>query len=206
MLTPVERVLILRNVDLLQGVGPRDLAVLAGVAREEKIWEGQKIYGEEDLADCLYVIVEGRVRLSTGGRMIGEMGVGEAFGTWSLVDDSARGQEAVCLEDGIVLALEREEFYEAAADSPIFLKELLRLLARRLRKLVEERPEDAQVEGEKVERVEKPELVETATSREEPRPGTSPLAEASLEAAVLDRPTAQPLDKKNQASEGSEGS
>lgn len=203
MLTPVERVLILRNIDLLKGVGPRDLAVLAGVAREEKIWEGQKIYGEEDLADCLYVIVEGRVRLSTGGRMIGEMGVGEAFGTWSLVDDSARGQEAVCLEDGVVLALEREEFYEAAADSPIFLKELLRVLARRLRKLVEERPEEAQVEGE---RVEKPELVETATAREEPRPGTSPLAEASLEAAVLDRPTAQPLDKKGQGSDGPEGS
>lgn len=203
MLTPVERVLILRNIDLLQGVGPRDLAVLAGVAREEKIWEGQRIYGEEDLADCLYVIVEGRVRISTGDRLIAEMGPGEAFGTWSLVDDSARGQAAVCVEDGIALALEREGFYEAAADSPIFLKELLRVLARRLRKLVEERPEEAQVEGE---RVEKPELVETATAREEPRPGTSPLAESSLEAAVLDRPTAPPLDMKNQASEGSEGS
>ena len=97
MLTPVERVLILRNIDLLQGVGPRDLAVLASVTREQEIWEGQKIYEEEDPADAIYVVVEGRVRISTKDQVLSEVGPGEAFGTWSLVDDSARGHEAVCI-------------------------------------------------------------------------------------------------------------
>jgi len=197
MLTPVERVLILRNIDLLQGVGPRDLAVLASVTREQEIWEGQKIYEEEDPADAIYVVVEGRVRISTKDQVLSEVGPGEAFGTWSLVDDSARGHEAVCIEDGVVLALEREEFYEVAADNATILGELLRVLARRLRKLVEERPEEARVEGEGSE---KPDLGAAAEAPAElPAQPVSP--GASLEAAVLDRPSPAAPDQTEETSE-----
>jgi CRP-like cAMP-binding protein len=199
MLTPVERVLILKNIDLLEGVGPRDLAVLAGAAREEEIWEGQKIYDETDPADALYVVVKGRVRISTGDRVLSEVKPGESFGTWSLVDDSPRGHQAVCIEDGAVLALEREEFYEVAADQSAILRELLRVLARRLRKLVEERPEEARLAGEGA--------AEPATAHGgeaaggEVRPATPPSPGASLEAAVLDR-SATPEPEKTEESAG----
>ena len=66
MLTSVERVMILKGADLLNDVGPRRLLGLANVAREVEVFEGDKIYGEEDPADALYMVVEGRVRLSTG--------------------------------------------------------------------------------------------------------------------------------------------
>jgi CRP-like cAMP-binding protein len=194
MLTPVERVLILKNIDLLQGVGPRDLAVLAGVAREVEIWEGEKIYEDKDPADALYVVVQGKVRISTGDRVLSEVGSGEAFGTWSLVDDSARGHQAVCIEDGIVLALEREEFYEVAADNTALLRELLRVLARRLRKLVEERPEEARVEGEGIDKSE-----QAAKETPAPLPAQPMSPGASLEAAVLDRPSPAAPDQTKEA-------
>jgi hypothetical protein len=44
MLTPVERVLILKGVDLLKDVGPRHLLGLANVAREIEIFDGDTIY------------------------------------------------------------------------------------------------------------------------------------------------------------------
>ena len=65
MLTPVERVLILKRADLLSEVAPRHLLGLAGVAQEIDMSRGETLYGEEDPADALYLVVEGRVRLAT---------------------------------------------------------------------------------------------------------------------------------------------
>jgi hypothetical protein len=186
MLTPVERVLILKSADLLKDVGPRRLLELAEVARELEISSGETIYREEDLADALYMVVEGRVRTVTGDRTT-EIGPGEAFGTWALVDDSARGHRAECIEDGRALVLHRDEFYDVAASDLTLLQEVVRALARRLRAVVSDQPQEARVEGEGVEKPES--MVQGDSSAAEsskdspetppPTPGTS-LAAAAL--------------------------
>jgi len=154
VLTPVERVLILRGADLLKDVGPRHLLGLATVSREVPIFRGDTIYLDDDAADALYIVVEGRVKLSSQGRAMSEVGPGEAFGTWSLVDDSARGHRAECVADGLTLALAREDFYEVAAADLTILKELVRVLAKRLRELAAVAPpEESRVEEEGTEKV-----------------------------------------------------
>src|SRR5207248_7138784 len=85
MLTPEERVMILQGADLLSAAMPRQLLGLAEVAREIEMLKGDRLYEETDRADVLYMVVEGRVRLSVGERMMSDVGPGEAFGTWSLV-------------------------------------------------------------------------------------------------------------------------
>src|SRR5438034_1050095 len=142
MLTAVERVLILKEADLLKDLGPRHLLGLAQAAREIPMYRGEIIYQENDPADALYMVVEGRVRLSTGQKVMSEVRAGQAFGTWSLVDDSERGHRAECLEDGLTLALYRDDFYEVAAGDLTLLQQVIRALARRLRSLVAERPEE----------------------------------------------------------------
>lgn len=190
MLTPTERVLILKSADLLREVGPRHLLGLAEVAREVEWSAGDFIYKEEDAADALYMVVAGRVRLATGGRTISEVGPGEAFGTWALVDDSARGQSAECIEDGTALALHRDEFYDVAAGDLALLQEVVRAMARRLRALVSERPEEARVEGEGVEKTEGMLEAEAAAAADPGLPGTSPPTPgAALAAAALGQPS-----------------
>jgi CRP-like cAMP-binding protein len=186
MLTPVQRVLILKGADLLKDVGPRHLVGLATVAREIEIWAGDTIYTEGDPADALYMVVEGRVRLMIGERTTSEVGPGEAFGTWSLVDDSARGHRAECVEDGLTLALHRDDFYDVAAGDLTLLQEILRALAKRLRALVSERPEEARVEGEGIEKPES--LVNAETTGAALDAASPPIPGASLTAAALGQP------------------
>src|SRR5687768_3543233 len=130
MLTPVERVLALKNIDLLAQVGPRQILGLAGLVREIELWQGQIIYGEADRADAIYVVVDGRVQLTAQERTISEVGPGQAFGTWALVDDSERGQRAECVEDGLAVALDRDDFYDFASGDVTLMQELIRVLAR----------------------------------------------------------------------------
>jgi CRP-like cAMP-binding protein len=187
VLTPVERVLILKGADLLRDVGPRHLLGLADVAREIELSKGETLYGEDDPADALYMVVEGRVRLSTGDRATSEVGPGEAFGTWALVDDSRRGHRAECIEDGLALALQRDDFYDRAAGDLTLLQEVVRVLARRLRSLVSDRPEEARVEDEGIEK--------PPEAREEGKPVATPTAGAALEAAALGQaPSETPPD------------
>jgi len=183
MLTPVERVLILKNADLLKEVGPRHLLSLAEVAREIEIAKGETLYEENDPADALYIVVEGRVRLSTGGQTTSEVGPGEAFGTWALVDDSGRGHRAECLEDGLAIALLREDFYEQASEDPALLQEIIRVLAKRLRSLVSDRPEEARVESEGIDKQPETQAPGGASA--------TPAASSSLEAAALGKTEAQ---------------
>ena len=146
-MTDVEKVIYLRGIDLFKRAGSRQLLALSAFVREVPIWTGQVIYQETDQADALYVVVEGRVRLTAGDK-VSELPGGEAFGTWALVDDSARGQRAECIEDGMLLALDRGDFYDFASGDAQLLKELVRVLAERLKELVAERPDEARVEGE----------------------------------------------------------
>jgi len=179
VLTAVERVLILRGADLLKDLGPRHLLRLADVVREVEVGAGDTLYDETDPADALYLVVDGRVRLIEGVRTMSEVGPGEAFGTWALVDDTERGHRAECIEDGRVLALPRSEFYEVAAGDLAILHELVRVLARRLRALAADRPpEQARVGSEGPERHD---------AVVEPGPSAAPLtgAGATLEAAAL---------------------
>jgi len=199
MLTPVERVLALRNIDLLAQVGPRQILGLAGLVREIELWQGQVIFTETDRADAIYVVVEGRVRITAGERTISEVGSGEAFGTWALIDDSERGQRAECIQDGLAVALDRDDFYDFASGDVTLMQALIRVLARRLRALVAERPEEARVEGEGVDEPEDPKRgvppIEAKPSgpptEEETQRGSVHGAEqgaAALKSALLDRP------------------
>jgi len=154
--TTVEKVLTLKQIDLLQTAGPRHLLALADLVREVDMTAGQTIYGESDLADAIYVVNQGRVRLLAGAKELSTVGPGEAFGTWALVDDSERGQRAECTEDGLLVALGREDFYEFAAGDPTILFGVIRVLARRLKSLVAERPEESRIEGEGMETGEEP--------------------------------------------------
>jgi Cyclic nucleotide-binding domain len=213
VLTVVERVLILKGADLLKDIGPRHLLRLAEVAREVELWKGETIYKEDDLADGLYMVVEGRVRLTTGERMTSEVGPGEAFGTWALVDESERGHRVECTEDGLALMLSRDEFYDVAAGDLTLLREVVRALAKRLRTLVAERPHEARIEGEGVEKPEA--LDETKSTPLALEASTSPAAEVapaptpgeSLTAAALGQappegdPAKSPAEPENVAGE-----
>lgn len=196
MLTAVERVIVLRHADLLKDVGPRHLLALAELAHEIEMAGGDTLYGEDDPSDVLYLVVEGRVRLSAAGRTISEVGANESFGTWALVDDSGRGQQAVCVEDGLLLALHRDEFYDVAAADLTVLIQVVRALARRLRELVAQRPEEARVESEGVEKAEPApagETVARVTLAEPP-----PTAGAVLTSAALGQPApaAEPVESE----------
>lgn len=136
MLTVVEKVIFLQDVDVFSEVPTEQLAYLAAIAEEETFVQDEAIYREQDHADALYLVVEGRVRLHRNELEITIAGPGDTFGTWALFDDEPRVAAATPLEETQVLRLNKEDFIDLLADNVDITQGVLKALVKRVRGLI----------------------------------------------------------------------
>lgn len=110
-----ERLEQLAKIRLFEGLKPAALELIAKVATEETHERGSKIFRHGDTGDKLYVILEGRVRISREVPGMGEealaiLGPGQAFGEMALLDESPRSADANVHEKCRLLAIPKDGF------------------------------------------------------------------------------------------------
>ena len=135
MLTLVEKVIILQDIDIFVNTTTEDLSYIASITEEMEAEENQVIYTEGDISDSMYVVIEGSVRLHRAGQDIMIAKSRDAFGTWALFDDEPRVTTATVLEHGILLRLDKEDFYDLLADHSQITQGILKTFSSRLRRL-----------------------------------------------------------------------
>jgi len=136
MLTVVEKVILLQEVDIFSEVPTQQLAYLAPILVEESHAENEQIYQTRDYADSMYIVVEGRVRLHREELEITTVGPGDPFGTWALFDDEPRVSAATALEPARILRLNKEDFIDLLADNVGITQGVLKALVSRVRGLI----------------------------------------------------------------------
>jgi len=136
MLTIVDKVLCLQNVDIFNRTTTEDLAYIGSIAKELQLPEGATIFKQDEPADSMYVIVSGRVKLHKNGQEILVAGEREAFGTWALFDTEPYIMTATALEDVHLLKIEQDEFYDLLADHAEITQSIFRALVQRTKRLI----------------------------------------------------------------------
>jgi CRP/FNR family cyclic AMP-dependent transcriptional regulator len=133
---------VLGKVELFRGLSAKGLERVAAIATEESHAAGQTLFREGDPGDRLYVVVEGKTRISRqvpgmGEEALAVLGPGAAFGEMALIDEAPRSADAIIHERSKLLVISKE----AMQDLMFLDKELayevlwntVRILARRLR-------------------------------------------------------------------------
>lgn len=136
MLTVIEKVILLRNVDVFDKVPTEQLAYLAAIAEEVEYAAGDDIYRVQDRSDALYLVLSGKVRLHRDGREITVAEDREAFGTWALFDDAPRVATATAETEAHVLRINRDDFVDLLAENVQITEGVLKTMVGRLRNLV----------------------------------------------------------------------
>lgn len=113
-------------------------ALHANMTRAE-LTRSEVLFHEGDPGDRLYVIVEGKVKLgrtSGDGRenLLAILGPGEMFGELSLFDPGPRNATATAVSDAVLIGLGSEDLVTWLTGRPDVSRQLLRALARRLRR------------------------------------------------------------------------
>lgn len=137
------------KVDLFRerGLSAAEMKLLATFSSEERFREGSMIFREGDKGDKLFIVLDGRVRISkfipgVGEEALAVLDRGDFFGEMALIDEKPRSADAKSHEiDATVLSIDRATLNEILSMDPHaslqFLNLLCRMISRRLREINE---------------------------------------------------------------------
>lgn len=132
----------LRGIQLFSGLKQPALELVARISSEEEHKRNTKLFHHGDPGDKLYLILEGKVRISRevpgmGEEALAVLGPGQIFGEMALLDESPRSADAIAHEKCRVLAVPRDGFDDLLYLNKELAYEVLwsivRMLLKRLR-------------------------------------------------------------------------
>jgi CRP-like cAMP-binding protein len=129
----IEKVAVLRAVTIFATIPDNVLAVIARITEEVSLAEGETFINEGDLGDCLYLIVEGQVRVHSQGNTIIVLGPGQTVGELSVLDPEPRAASAVTLGPARLFRIDKALFDDVLADQAEIAHGVIRALCRRVR-------------------------------------------------------------------------
>jgi CRP/FNR family cyclic AMP-dependent transcriptional regulator len=128
----------LAQVALFANLDEESLVELAAVVRRRGFRAGEVIFHRDDPGQVLYVIREGKVKITINSPeghevVLAVFGPGDYFGELALLDGQPRSASAVALEDVEAYALQRSDFIRAVMSHPRIAVQVMNVLSRRLR-------------------------------------------------------------------------
>jgi CRP-like cAMP-binding protein len=103
----------LGKVQLFAGIRTEGLRRVASICSEESFRLGDIVFREGEVGDKLYIILDGKIRISREVSGMGEealavLGIGQAFGEMALIDDFPRSADARVHEKCRLLVLTKD--------------------------------------------------------------------------------------------------
>jgi CRP/FNR family cyclic AMP-dependent transcriptional regulator len=135
----MEKIELLQSVSIFWDLNEDELGHIADKMVAKHFENGNYIFLEDSEGEQCFFVLEGSVkvtRLSKDGRevILAMLNEGDFFGEMSLLDGESRSANVIALEKTKVLTLDRNDFIEVVNDYPQIAVQLLKELARRLRK------------------------------------------------------------------------
>ena len=87
MLSIIEKVILLQEVEAFEFTSTEDLMHIAAIADEVTYSADETIFQEEGVADSMYIVIDGKVRLHKDGSDVMIAEDRDVFGSWALFAD-----------------------------------------------------------------------------------------------------------------------
>jgi CRP-like cAMP-binding protein len=128
-----EKVLILKSLGMFHETPETILSELAPLMKEEEVEEGQVLFHEGEVGDCMYIIYKGEVKIHKGHTTLAVLKDKEVFGELSLLDSETRSATATAHKDCFLFKIDQEPFYELMETRSEVAKGIIKILCQRLR-------------------------------------------------------------------------
>lgn len=100
-----------------------------------KVAAGKYVFRKGETAKVMYLIIEGEVDLMIGTTVIETATEGAFIGEMALIDKEPRSASARAKSDSRVFPIDEARFQSLVRDTPFFALQMMKTLARRLRKI-----------------------------------------------------------------------
>jgi CRP-like cAMP-binding protein len=136
VLTTVEKVIFLQDIDIFEHTSTEDLSQIALITEELDLGPEEVIFQEGDVSDAMYFVVDGSVKLMRNKGDVAVAGRGEVLGNWALFDDQPRVVSAITQESSHLLIIHKDMFIDLLADNVRISQSIMKTLVKRLRNLM----------------------------------------------------------------------
>jgi CRP/FNR family transcriptional regulator len=129
-----------QRVQIFSGLSQEEMSHIAIRARSLRKARGEFIYMPGDRAESVYIMRQGRVKLSVLSETGKEIAIdiiqrGEIFGEFALVDESLRSNLAQALDDIVVWVFSKRDFTQLLSSQPKLALSYIRLVGDRRRRM-----------------------------------------------------------------------
>jgi CRP-like cAMP-binding protein len=124
----------LRNTPFFADLAEGDLVAISQVGRPASFDAGTKIFEEGDAGDGMYIVLEGSVQVTVGGRFH-TLKAGDFFGEMALISSKKRLATVEAVEPLRTLQIPAAAFREFVLDHPSVALSMLGALVERLREV-----------------------------------------------------------------------
>jgi CRP/FNR family transcriptional regulator, cyclic AMP receptor protein len=129
---------ILKNIELFSSLADKDLRAIREHVILREFKKNQIILHEEETSEFMYIIINGKVKISRFGRdgkeaILSMHKSGEFFGELSLIDGKTTPATVLAMENSTMAIISKEHFYSLLYTQQKVLENLLKILCSRLR-------------------------------------------------------------------------
>lgn len=135
MLLTIERVAFLKSINIFAETPDHILASVARIIEEIEVDAGENFIQEGEPGDCLYIVIEGQVRVHSNERTLQILGPGKIVGELALLDPEPRSASVAAVDNAYLFRIDKQPFDEVMADRPEIALGIIRTLTRRIRQL-----------------------------------------------------------------------
>ncbi len=122
----IEMMVFLQGVDLFAHCNAEEVLRLAAIASEQFFDKEDVIFRHDDPADCLYCVVEGKVRLQSDSGASAVIGPSGRFGVLDILSGRPRLGDAVAATETRLLVIEAEDFFDLLSNNIEIVRALFR--------------------------------------------------------------------------------
>ena len=123
----------IRAVPLFADADDKHLEGIAQLCTQVHAAQGAALCREGEPGAEFFVLLEGTVTVTSGGRELATLGPGDFFGELALLDGKARNASVTAATDVELLVLSRQEFTTLVHDDPLVAVRMLPAIGARLR-------------------------------------------------------------------------
>ncbi len=128
MLTVLEKVDLLQNVEIFKSVRTESLARIAAIAQEISFEASQVLYGENEAPDTMFALLDGEVVLVRAGHEELKLGEFQTAGAWALLAERPHSETARAARPTRALSIDQQDLFDVMAEDFHITRGVLRAL------------------------------------------------------------------------------
>ena len=133
MLLVMEKVIILKSINLFSEISESDLLMLATQVKEVEYPQGLEVIRQGELGTSMYIIVRGKVDAIINDHVVATLSQGEVFGELSALDPEPRSATIVTKEETLLFEIENFVIENLMYEYPDVASGIIKILCQRIR-------------------------------------------------------------------------